>query len=96
MDKSGGVTVNMLNCIAAETKTQDARLNGAYSKVMKELKPERKKQLLEVQRAWIRYRDLNCKFYADPEGGTNAAVNSSDCFLSATAGRAKELENLSE
>lgn len=96
MDKSGGVTLSMLNCKAAETKTQDGRLNGAYGKLMKELKPDRKNQLIEVQRAWIKYQDLNCKFYADPNGGTNAAVAASDCFLSTTANRAKELENLAE
>ncbi|WP_353047674.1 MULTISPECIES: lysozyme inhibitor LprI family protein [unclassified Halomonas] len=31
MDASGGVTVEMLSCIAAEMAVQDARLNNAYS-----------------------------------------------------------------
>ena len=29
MDNSGGVTVEMLDCIGAETKRQDIRLNNA-------------------------------------------------------------------
>ena len=33
---------------------------------------------------------------ADPEGGTMAAVSSSDCVMQATASRAKELENFLE
>lgn len=92
MDRSGGVTVNMLDCIGAETTRQDARLNRAYKDVMVSLTPERKKQLQEAQRAWIKYRDANCNFYADPNGGTSAALNSNDCFMSSTASRAKELE----
>lgn len=92
MDKAGGITANMLDCIGAETKRQDARLNQAYKDVMAQLSAARKKQLQEAQRAWIKYRDANCSFYADPDGGTIAAVNSNDCFMSATASRAKELE----
>lgn len=96
MDKSGGVTVDMLNCIGAETKSQDARLNKAYKEVMSQLSPARKKQLQDAQRAWIKYRDANCNFYADPDGGTMATVSSNDCFMSATASRAKELEGFKE
>ncbi len=94
MDNSGGVTVAMLDCIGAETTTQDARLNGAYKKLGAQLTPARKKQLVAAQRLWIQYRDANCGFYADPDGGTLATVSASDCVLQATASRAKELENL--
>ncbi|MGB8697724.1 MAG: lysozyme inhibitor LprI family protein [Acinetobacter sp.] len=96
MDRSGGVTVNMLGCIAAETSRQDTRLNNAYKRTMASLNATRKKQLQEVQRLWMRYRDANCKFYADPDGGTIAAVNSNSCYMEATAARATELENLKE
>ena len=96
MDKSGGVTVDMLYCIGAETKRQDARLNKAYKEVMHQLSPARKKELQDAQRAWIKYRDANCNFYADPDGGTMATVSSNDCFMSATASRAKELEGFKE
>jgi uncharacterized protein YecT (DUF1311 family) len=91
--KSGGVTSAMLDCIAAETKIQDARLNSNYKQVMGSLSPVRKKQLLAAQRLWIQYRDANCGFYADPDGGTSVAVSASDCFLRATASRAQELQN---
>ena len=94
LEQSGGVTVNILNCISTETERQDNRLNKAYKKIMENLSPDRKKQLRSVQRLWIKYRDANCGFYADPNGGTIASINSSECFLVETAGRAKELENL--
>ena len=93
IENSGGVTVNMLDCIAAETKRQDAQLNKAYKEVMGELSPERKKQLRTAQRLWIKYRDANCNFYADPDGGTYAQVSANECFLNETASRAKELES---
>ena len=95
MDKSDGVTSNMIDCIVAETKHQDARLNKVYKAFMAELSAERKKQLQTAQRAWITYRDANCNFYFDPDGGTIARVNSNSCFMSETATRAKELETLS-
>ncbi len=151
MDKAGGITANMLDCIGAETQRQDARLNRAYKDVMAQLSAARKKQLQEAQRAWIRYRrlsdlgivgcklsaaahfspsfcpiarllgcksgkncarwgqfslstpqvrqpprDANCGFYADPDGGTLATVNGNDCFMSATAARAKALEGFKQ
>jgi len=96
MDKSDGVTVEMLGCIAAETKLQDARLNKVYKDVIVELSEPRKKELRDAQRAWIKYRDANCKFYNDPDGGTMASVRSSDCFMMTTASRVKELENFKE
>jgi uncharacterized protein YecT (DUF1311 family) len=93
MDNSNGVTANMLDCIGAETKRQEIRLNKAYNKLKTQLSPERKAPLQSAQRAWIGYREANCSFYADPNGGTMARVSASDCFMSATASRAKELEN---
>jgi uncharacterized protein YecT (DUF1311 family) len=96
MDKSGGTTMSMIECITAETQRQDARLNKAYKAVMAELPPERKKQLLEAQRAWIKFRDANCSFYNDPDGGTLAPVNANDCMLTSTAARVHELESFKQ
>jgi len=92
MDASGGVTVVMLDCITTETEHQDSRLNRAYKDVMDQLSTERKQQLRQAQRLWIKYRDANCGFYADPDGGTLASVSASDCIRSETTARANELE----
>ena len=94
MDKSKGVTAEMVDCMSAETARQDARLTENYKKLMAKLSAKRKKTLLEAQRAWIKFRDLNCRFYYDPDGGTAALLAGNDCFLQATADRAKELRNL--
>lgn len=96
MENSGGVAVNMLDSITTETKRQDIRLNNAYKNVIGLIPPHRKQQLQETQRAWIKYRDLNCDFYADPNSGTSATLNSSSCFLDSTASRVKELEWFNE
>ena len=96
MDKSEGVTQHMVECIDAEIKRQDARLNKAYKALVADLNPERKKQLLEAQRAWLKFRDTNCAFYFDSEGGTIARVQAVDCMMTMTANRATELENVNQ
>ena len=94
MDKSKGVTSEMLDCISAEFTRQDDRLNENYKRLMSKLSGKRKEGLLEAQRAWIKFRDTNCSFYYDPDGGSAAHLASSDCMLNATADRATELKNL--
>ena len=96
MDKSGGVTMDMIECIGAETQRQDARLNKAYKVLTGSVTPERKKQLQEAQRTWIKFRDANCGFYYDPDGGSLARVSANNCMMTMTANRAKELENLAQ
>ena len=93
MAKAHSVTSDMIECITAEFQRQDARLNKAYQAAMGDLQPPRKKQLQEAQRAWIKFRDANCGFYADPDGGSLARVSGNDCMLNATAARARELES---
>ena len=94
LDKAKGVTVDMMDCIAAETRRQDTRLNENYKTLSSKVSPRRKRALLDAQRAWVRFRDANCDFYADPEGGTSARLSASECLLNATADRAKELKLL--
>ena len=94
MDKAGGTTFGMIECISTETQRQNVQLNKAYKALMAELALPRKAQLLEAQRAWIKYRDANCAFYYDLDGGTLARVNANACMMTATADRARELERL--
>ena len=94
MDKSGGVTAEMHACISAEHTRQDQQLNRNYQALMAELTPARKKQLQTAQRLWLQYRNANCQFYADPDGGTAAGVAAADCVLQMTASRARELADL--
>lgn len=91
MDRSGGVTSEMLNCIDAETRRQDAALNRNYQAAIKGLSPERRQKLVIAQRAWLAFRKSESDFTADPDRGTAASVNAADEFMQMTARRADEL-----
>jgi uncharacterized protein YecT (DUF1311 family) len=91
-----GATADMFACNGEELDRQDARLNDAYKKLMSKLSPDRKKALVKVQRAWIKFREANCDYYFDPDGGTAARLNASGCSLTMTATRAKDLEGMLE
>ena len=94
LEQSNGVSAEMINCILAETVRQDARLNKNYKNLLSKLAAERKSALIEAQRAWIKFRDTNCGFYANPEGGSTARMAANECILNATAQRATELRLL--
>ena len=89
-------TPQMHACIGAETKQQDTRLNLAYNAARSGLDRSQQKQLQDVQRKWMAYRDGNCAFYGNPKGGSIASVNAGMCLLEMTSTRADELENLSK
>ncbi|MDP2099213.1 MAG: lysozyme inhibitor LprI family protein [Methylococcales bacterium] len=92
MEQAGGVTMAMIDCMGTEYQRQDVRLNKVYQELMSGLSSERKQQLQKAQRLWLKFRDANCDFYYDPDGGSLARVNANDCFMMATEARAKELE----
>jgi len=94
MDKSGGVTPSMMECNGDELDRQDAQLNKNYKKLMSQQSRGQKKALVEAQRAWLKFRKVNCDFYYDPNGGSAARLASGDCWLTMTATRARELKNL--
>ena len=91
IEQSGGTDPRMLDCIGAEGERQDKRLNDVYKTLMNKLKPERKRELQEAQRLWIKYTEANCNFYLDPDGGTAATLAASECPVLAKAARIKNL-----
>ena len=91
---SNGVTGAMQNCGSKEIKHQDKRLNSAYKALKKSLSKTRQKELLTAQRLWIKYRDANCGFYNDPNGGTMHRLFAQECFMDATRSRADELKSM--
>jgi uncharacterized protein YecT (DUF1311 family) len=94
LEKASGVTFAMIDCIVAETSLQGIQLNENYKTLTFKISPTRKQSLIDAQRAWITFRDANCKFYGDPDGGTSARLSANECILNATADRAKELKLL--
>ncbi len=75
----------------------DKELNVVYIKLKKELNENDKKNLIEAQKAWIKFRDLNCKFRSqDPGDGGGPYTNKMkiDCLIQETEKRTKELKGL--
>ncbi len=94
LEASEGITVEILDCTAAEIKVQDARLNQAYVMVMRPLPKPRKDKLRTLQRAWIKQRDSKCSAAADQErGGSMGGIIFSGCILDQTIERTIWLEN---
>jgi uncharacterized protein YecT (DUF1311 family) len=94
MQRAGGVTAAMHDCIAADLRAHDERLNTAYAALRADLAAERRTALLKAQRDWLRFRDSNCALRLDAAGGTLAAVAAGDCRRRMTRDRADELEAL--
>lgn len=88
VDKSGGVTVEMLNCTQTEYELQDKQLNGAYKALMAALRKKEVSALRTSQRDWLKAIRSTCDFHGRVSGGTMAALNTKSCFLEETARRA--------
>lgn len=96
MDKSGGVTASMLDCISSEFKQQDARLNKNYKAAMQALEPSQQVHLRDAQRLWIKFRDTDCSLLGSLTGGSIDGLNQASCFLDMTKKRADDLAWLAE
>lgn len=88
-------TPAMLECISAETATQDAALNETYKRVMSKLPPEGQATVRQAQRAWIKERDEKCdQEAAEYEQGTFGPVAHASCYLQREVERTIELERI--
>lgn len=96
MDKSEGVTYDMIDCSNKELERQDARLNQTYKSAISVLPAEQKRKLQEAQRLWIKFRDADCGIYYSLTGGTMDMLNGSSCELSTTKERADSLAWISD
>ncbi|WP_432755010.1 lysozyme inhibitor LprI family protein [Pseudomonas sp. WMBT8] len=90
---AANTTAAMVSCNVEQTRIQDLRLNNAYKAAL-DAQGQRKQQLQDVQRLWIKYRDANCAFVGSATGASIDQVNGSGCVLDMTQTRAEELENL--
>ena len=85
-----GSTPEMVDCLMAQHAHWDKELTIAYQQTMKDAGPAEKEKLREAERAWIKYRDANCAYYAAGEG-TIARINAAACMRDMTKARAEEL-----
>ena len=95
-DCTKAATQAEMNACASQTLTQsDADLNATYMAYRDKLDRARQKELREVQLAWLKYRDLSCRFEsAASAGGSVAATVRQTCLAEKTRQRTDELKAL--
>lgn len=89
--EAGATTMGQIQCVGDELKVQDARLNRNYAKAMKDLTPEQQAKLRTAQRAWLAFKDADCRSLQDDAWGTLSRVSANMCVLERTTERADEL-----
>ena len=88
-----GSTLQMVECLKANTAQWDKRMTTAYQQAMKDAGDKQREQLRAAQRLWIQYRDANCLYYGMGEG-TIARLDAGECMRKMTEARARELQDL--
>jgi uncharacterized protein YecT (DUF1311 family) len=86
----------MNQCAAQQNAAADKELNALYQQITTRLKaePERKKLLVGAQRAWVAFRDAECKFSAwGVEGGSVYPLIYSSCTTDLTKARVQTFRN---
>ncbi|MHC8358273.1 lysozyme inhibitor LprI family protein [Pseudomonas sp. LB3P81] len=80
----------MNQCAAQQNKAADKELNALYQQITARLKgsPDNQKLLVGAQRAWIGFRDAECKFsVSGVEGGSVYPLIYSNCITDLTKAR---------
>lgn len=62
-------------CEGKKLGAADAQLNAVYNKLTAKVSAAGKAKLIDAQRAWIKYRDLQCEF--DAFGTNGGSINGS-------------------
>lgn len=95
--ESGGVTVQMLDCLGAELERKDAELNDLWAKVPAAIGSDAMTPVRKAQRAWIAFRDAQCEAASSLTGdGSLSAIAYSSCVLEMTEDRVSELRRMLE
>lgn len=82
-------------CASSALDAEAAAINSVYSRYRAGLNSVEKKQLKDVQLAWIKFKDLACKFEASTvEGGSMQPYVLAQCLIEQTKVRRKQLEAL--
>lgn len=85
----------MNQCATQQNAAADKELNALYQQITSRLKsnPDSKKQLVGAQRAWVAFRDAECKFSASGvAGGSVYPLIYNNCIASVTKTRTEALK----
>jgi len=93
IDRSGGVSTEMLKCGKTEIDKWDKRLNAAYDTLMRRTHGRERARLQREQRAWLKHHlSETQRLAADPNNGSAAFLDSQAFELDDISARAAELE----
>jgi len=94
IDRSGGVTSSMNDCIGIELDYQNSRLKRIYKRLMAAFDKAGQEQMRQAEQAW----NAMMKAYCDPgpEPGTGQSLDAYGCTLNETAKRASMLEYMNQ
>lgn len=86
----------MNQCAAQQNRAADKELNALYQQITARLKgsPDNRKLLVGAQRAWIAFRDSECKFAASGvAGGSVYPLIYSNCLTDLTKARVETFKS---
>jgi uncharacterized protein YecT (DUF1311 family) len=101
--KNATSTVQMNECMTQDARAADAKLNQTYRRVLATLggadddskqsyPASTKASLIEAQRAWVKFRDADCKAVFNRwKGGTIRSVMQLGCMKDRAEQRTREL-----
>ena len=93
--RSGGVTVNMIECLQPELERQEAALAALWEKKLTAAPPELREILQNGLNHWVAYRDSTCQAEVLRSGdGSFASVSHLDCKIRLARERIDWLERL--
>ena len=87
----GDTQMEMNDCAAHDFDKADKRLNQAYKRL------EKTPELIAAEKAWIAFRDAECKYQAQAvEGGSMQPMVYANCLQSLTENRIKQIQPAGE
>jgi uncharacterized protein YecT (DUF1311 family) len=92
LDCNNAMNQNDMNiCASGDYKVSDAKLNTVWRMLLGKLDENEKTQIREAQKAWISYRDAECKFTVRQNEGSIYPTVWYGCLNEQTNRRTKEL-----
>jgi uncharacterized protein YecT (DUF1311 family) len=83
-------------CAGKHFRESDKKLNDAYKRILIALKPADGANLVQAQRAWLKYRTANCWAERQFHGGSLAPTREAFCLRDLTEERIEELKRIYE
>jgi uncharacterized protein YecT (DUF1311 family) len=83
-------------CAGEQFKKADSELNRVYNRISGTISSSDRANLVDAQRAWLSYRDSNCKAERQLHGGSIAPTVEAFCLQDLTEARSKELIRIYE